>query len=176
MVTWLGRINLVCSLFNMLPALPLDGGRVLRALVWHYTRDFTRATRIAGGIGRGFGQAMIFGGILLLLLFAAPGGLWFALIGWFLVAAATAEMRLATISGALGSMRVSDAMARDPVVAPAGQDLAGFVEGMFGGTLHAAYPVVDGNEVEGIVGFRAITAVAPQRWEETSDRRGRPDP
>ena len=95
LIAWsLGAINLVLLAFNMLPALPLDGGRVLRALVWRSTGDFTRATRTAGGIGQAFGQALIFGGILLLFLTGAFGGLWFALIGWFLFAAAGAEARM----------------------------------------------------------------------------------
>ena len=169
-VTWLGGINIVLLVFNMLPALPLDGGRVLRALVWEGTGDFTRATRIAGGLGRAFGQAMIFGGILLLLLAGALGGLWFALIGWFLVAAATAETRLATMGAALSPLRVSDAMARRPVVAAGEQTLDTFVDDVFGGSRHAAYPVLDGAQVVGAIGFRAVTAIPSDRWSETRVR------
>ena len=119
-VAWLGSINLILLAFNMLPALPLDGGRVFRAIIWQRTGDFMRATRIAGGIGRAFGQVMIAGGLVLLLLIGAPGGLWLALIGWFLVAAAAAEPRMATISSAFESMHVADAMATMPIdAAPA---------------------------------------------------------
>ncbi len=130
-VMWLGRINLILLAFNMLPALPLDGGRVFRALVWQRTGDFTRATSIAGGVGRAFGQMMIGFGVLMVLLLGALGGLWFALLGWFLMAAAQAEIRFATIGAALRSMSVGDAMASDPVTVPAGQTLADFGEGTF---------------------------------------------
>ncbi len=166
-VAWLGSINLILLAFNMLPALPLDGGRVFRALVWKRTGDFTRATRIAGSIGRGFGQVMIAGGILLLFMLGAPGGLWLALIGWFLIAAATAETRMATIAAALDPLRVADAMANRPIAAPAGATIAEFIETRFSGSRHAAYPVLDGERVVGLVGFRDLSAVPTAEWEDT---------
>ena len=92
-VAWLGWMNLILLVFNMLPALPLDGGRVLRAALWHRLGDFSRATRIAGGLGRAFGHALIVGGVLLFVM-GAPGGLWFAFIGWFLAVSAQAEAQL----------------------------------------------------------------------------------
>jgi Zn-dependent protease len=166
-VTWLGSINLILLAFNMLPALPLDGGRVFRSLLWKRTGDFTRATRIAGSVGRLFGQLMIGGGILLLLMVGAPGGLWLALIGWFLIAAATAETRMATIAVALGPLRVADAMATAPVVAPAEATVAEFIETRFSGSRHAAYPVLDGDRVVGMLGFRDLTAIPTAQWEDT---------
>ena len=143
-VTWLGRINLTLLAFNMLPALPLDGGRVFRSLVWASTGDFTRATRIAGAVGRTFGAVLIWGGISLTLIAGAPGGLWFALIGWFVYAAAGAEMSLATMQHLLEGLRVSDAMATEPVAVSAGTSLQDFVERVFPGTRFSAYPVTAG--------------------------------
>lgn len=169
-VTWLGSINILLLVFNMLPALPLDGGRVLRALLWRTSGDFTRATRTAGALGQAFGQAMIFGGILLLLLTGALGGLWFALIGWFLVAAAGAEARMATIAAALRPLRVSDAMARRPDTVDGDMTLASFANGVFADSRHAAYPVVDGPEVLGAIGYRDVAAVAPESWGLTRVR------
>lgn len=166
-VAWLGAINLILLAFNMLPALPLDGGRVFRAVVWQRTGDFTRATGIAGTIGRFFGQVMIAGGVLLLLALGAPGGLWLALIGWFLIVAATSETRMATIAVALGPLRVADAMARAPIAAPAGATIGEFIETRFSGSRHAAYPVLDGERVVGMLGFRDLTAVPTAQWEET---------
>jgi Zn-dependent protease len=164
---WLGAINLILIAFNMLPALPLDGGRVFRALVWQRTGDFTRATRIAGATGRFFGQLMIGAGVLLLLMLGAPGGLWLALIGWFLTVAAGAEMRMATIASALGPLRVADAMAGRPITAPAGSSIAAFIEEGFSGSRHAAYPVLDGERVVGMVGFRDLSAVPSSDWNDT---------
>ncbi|MEZ5073294.1 MAG: site-2 protease family protein [Solirubrobacterales bacterium] len=166
-VAWLGSINIILLVFNMLPALPLDGGRVFRSLLWKRTGDFTRATQIAGSVGRFFGQAMIAGGILLVFVAGAPGGLWLALIGWFLIAAATAETRMATIAVALGPLRVADAMATAPVVAPAGATVAEFIETRFSGSRHAAYPVLDGERVVGMLGFRDLTAIPTSQWDDT---------
>lgn len=165
-VMWLGRINLVLLAFNMLPALPLDGGRVFRALAWYRTGDFLRATRIAGTVGRGFGQLMIGFGLLSVLLLGALGGIWIAFLGWFLLAAAGAEIRFATVGAALRSMSVADAMARDPLTVPAGESLAEFSQGVFTLSRHAAYPVVDGNKLVGLLGFRDLTRVNPARWEQ----------
>jgi Zn-dependent protease len=166
-VAWLGSINLILLVFNMLPALPLDGGRVFRALIWQRTGDFTKATQIAGSLGRFFGQLMIGGGLLMLLLLGAPGGLWMALIGWFLIAAATAETRMATIAVALGPLRVADAMATAPVSAEARSTVAEFIETRFSGSRHAAYPVLDGDRVAGMLGFRDLTAVPTAEWADT---------
>ena len=166
-VVWLGSINFLLLVFNMLPALPLDGGRVFRALLWQWTGDFTRATRIAGAIGKGFGQAMIFGGILLLFLVGALGGIWLAMIGWFLTVAADAESKFATISAALGSMRVSEAMARRPVTVAAGATLSEFVSDVFERNRYTAYPVLAGERVAGLVGFRDVAAVPRGQWGQT---------
>ncbi len=167
-VMWLGRINLVLLAFNMLPALPLDGGRVFRALVWMRTRDFVRATRIAGGVGRGFGQLLIGLGLFFVLVFGALGGIWISLMGWFLMAAAGAEIRFATVGAALSSMSVADAMARNPLTVPAGQSLSEFSEGVFTQSRHAAYPVVDGGRLVGLLGFRDLTRIEPAQWDQES--------
>lgn len=168
-VTWLGTINVLLLVFNMLPALPLDGGRALRALLWRRRGDFTEATAVASAIGRGFGWAMIGGGIALLFLLGAVGGLWLALIGWFLIAAAGAEASFATMRGALSSLRVADAMATRPTTVEEGMSLAEFADGPFAATRHAAYPVIDaGGDPVGMLGFRDVVAVPPQRWSTTT--------
>lgn len=162
-VSWLGRINLILLAFNMLPALPLDGGRVLRSAIWHRTGDFSRATRFAGALGRGFGQAMIAGGVFLFIV-GAPGGLWFAFIGWFLTAAATAEAKLAEASEMLDGLTVRDAMVPHPVAAPADGSLDTFMADVFAHRRHTAYPVTDGDEVVGEIAFRAVAAIPVSEW------------
>lgn len=164
--TWLGYINIVLLVFNMLPALPLDGGRVLRAVLWQTTGDFTRATRTAAALGRGFGLFLIFSGALILIGAGAPGGLWFALIGWFLMAAADAEARFATIAASLKSLKVADAMASPATAASADATLATFAAGTFAATRHAAYPVVEDGTVVGLLSFRDVTAIPRDRWTD----------
>jgi Zn-dependent protease len=90
---WLGYTNLVLLVFNLIPALPLDGGRVLRSALWQARGDFGWATRVAAGIGRGLALLMIAGGLALLVFVGALGGAWLAFIGWFLLQAARAEAR-----------------------------------------------------------------------------------
>jgi Zn-dependent protease/CBS domain-containing protein len=162
-VSWLGRINLILLAFNMLPALPLDGGRVLRSVLWHRTADFSRATRIAGALGRSFGHALVALGLLMFVV-GAPGGLWFAFIGWFLAAAAGAEARLAETSAMLEGLAVRDAMVPDPDTAPADASLEVFMAEVFARSRHTAYPVVDGDAVVGTLAFRAVTDVPRPEW------------
>ena len=162
-VSWLGRINLILLAFNMLPALPLDGGRVLRSALWYRMADFSRATRIAGALGRGFGHAMIAFGLLMFIL-GAPGGLWFAFIGWFLAASAGAEARLAEARVMLEGLTVGDAMVPDPDVVAADASLEAFMAEVFARSRHTAYPVIDGDAVVGTVVFRAVAAVPRAEW------------
>jgi hypothetical protein len=161
-VAWLGRVNLLLLAFNLLPAPPLDGGRVLRALLWQRAGDFSRATRTAGRLGRAIGQVMVAGG---LLLFPAgfPDGLWFALIGWFIVGAAAAEGRPRRASCSRGF--VADAMVRHPVTAQADASLAAFMQDAFARSRHTAYPVLDGAASLGRIAFRAIADVPTADWE-----------
>ena len=162
-VAWLGRINLLLLAFNMVPALPLDGGRVLRSLLWKRSGNFTSATRIAGGLGRVFGQVMIAGGALLFIV-GIPGGLWFAFIGWFLTLSATAEANLAETRAMLEGLTVRDAMVADPVVAPVDASLDEFVTVVFAAGRHTAYPVTDGGAPVGTVAFRDVAAVPQSDW------------
>jgi Zn-dependent protease len=92
---WLGQMNLYLAVFNLIPALPLDGGRVLRSILWAKRRDFAAATRTAGAVSRGVAQLMIVGGVALAIIVGDFGGLWLAFLGWFVLAAAEAEVEWA---------------------------------------------------------------------------------
>jgi Zn-dependent protease len=112
---WLGQMNLSLLVFNLIPALPLDGGRILRALLWARRRDFVSATRTAAALGRGFGQLMIAGGLLLVMFVGDYGGLWLAFIGWFVLAAAEFELQAAAARDVLAGpgRRVGRSRPRD---------------------------------------------------------------
>jgi Zn-dependent protease/CBS domain-containing protein len=157
-VAWLGWVNLMLLGFNLLPALPLDGGRVLRALLWRRSGDFARATRTAGRLGRIIGHVMATGG-LVLVLFSYPSGFWLAMVGFFIVLAAGAESRLAEASVLLGGLTVADAMAPDPVAVPADADLAWFADAVYARARHTAYPVVETGRAAGRLTFRAVADV-----------------
>jgi Zn-dependent protease/predicted transcriptional regulator len=162
---WLGYINLALLVFNLLPALPLDGGRVLRSALWHFRGDFLTATRAAARIGRGFGFLLIAGGIFMFVFQGSFSGAWLAFIGWFLLQAATAEDRYALVSETLGGVRVRDLMIREPVTVPAAMSIARFMDEIAWSRRYTSYPVVDGGRVVGLLAFRCVAEVPRSEWE-----------
>jgi Zn-dependent protease len=150
---WLGSMNLVLLAFNMIPALPLDGGRVLRAALWARSGDHAAATRRAVAIASAFGRFLVAAGIVLVLLTGALGGLWFALIGWFLLNAAAGEGMLAADPAQSGP-RVADVMVADPVEVPAAMTVERFLEDVVATHRHLVYPVAIAGAPVGLVSFR----------------------
>ncbi|GLX50371.1 zinc metalloprotease [Streptomyces hygroscopicus subsp. hygroscopicus] len=138
---WLAGINLLLAVFNALPAAPLDGGRLLRAFLWWRTGDRLRATAGATAAGRGLGWLVIALGLVMFLRGGGFGGLWLALIGWFLIAAATAEGRQAQLRGVLAGVPVRDAMTRDPLTVPAVLPVADMLADPRYRYRHSAFPV-----------------------------------
>jgi Zn-dependent protease len=118
MVGWLASINLLVLVFNLLPAFPMDGGRIVRAIAWWRTGDRTAATRFAAGLGRAFGYLFIGGGLVLVFTGYVFGGVWLALIGVVINGSARAASMQTTISGRIGQMTVADVMDREPVAIP----------------------------------------------------------
>jgi Zn-dependent protease/CBS domain-containing protein len=167
---WLGYINLTLLVFNLLPALPLDGGRVLRAALWAVRRDFASATQIAANIGRGFGFLFIAGGIALFVLANSFSGAWLAFIGWFLLMAASGELRYLAVRDALDGLRVRDLMVREPQTVPASMSLGDFMDDIMWRRRYTAYPVTDNGRVVGLLPFRCVAEVPRREWDERSVR------
>ncbi|HEV2058038.1 MAG TPA: site-2 protease family protein [Solirubrobacteraceae bacterium] len=163
-VFWLGYINVVLLVFNLLPALPLDGGRVLHALLWRLRGDLARATHAAALIGVGFGSLMVAGGVLLFFASGAFGALWLALIGWFLSAAARAEAQDMVVRRALRGLQVRDVMSREPIAVPSEITLQAFVDEYAIDTTFTTYPVVERDRLVGLLPFDAVTAVPRADW------------
>jgi CBS domain-containing protein len=162
---WLGYINLVLLVFNLLPALPLDGGRVLRAILWHLRRNFAWATVVAANIGRAFGFLMIGGGLLLLILLSALSGVWLALIGLFLLQAAGSELRFLGARQALGGLRVRDLMVRDPVTVRSDLTVGELMHELVRSPRHTTYPVVDDGRAVGLLPFARVAVVPRAEWD-----------
>jgi Zn-dependent protease len=162
---WLGYVNLLLLGFNLIPAFPLDGGRVLFGSVWALTHDLARASRVAVVVSRGAALLMIGGGVLLALTGGITGGIWLAFIGWFLLQAAGAEAEQRVTEERLRGLRVRDLMTADPVSVPAGLSLADFVDQVVWKARVTTYPVVeDGGRPVGLLPFAAVAEVPRQNW------------
>ena len=118
MVAWLASINLLVLLFNLLPAFPMDGGRVVRAIAWWRTGDRTSATRFAARLGRAFGYVFIGLGLLMIVDGHVFGGVWLAVIGFVINSSARAASMQTAITGRIEGVRVYDVMDREPVAIP----------------------------------------------------------
>jgi CBS domain-containing protein len=161
-----GYINWFLLVFNMIPALPLDGGRVLRALLWIRSGDFLRATRTAGGAGKGFGYLMIGGGFMLAIFVQDISGLWLVFLGWFLLGAAQAELSSAVAQHAIGDLLVRDLMSPDPVTTMPDVTLGHFMDHIVWPHRYTTYPVVDGSgRPVGLLPFRCVAEVPRNEWD-----------
>jgi len=163
---WLGYINLFLLVFNLIPALPLDGGRVLRSALWKAKGDFAWATRRAADVGRGFGYLMIAAGVFLTIFESAFSGIWLAFLGWFLLTAAGAEAQSVAARQALEGLRVRDLMVTDPVVAYADETIGRFVDDSAGFARHTTYPVLDDGRVVGLLPVRRVMQTPRAEWDE----------
>src|ERR687896_38939 len=167
---WLGYINLTLLVFNLLPALPLDGGRVLRSALWAARDDFGWATRISASIGRGFGFLFIAGGIALFVFANSFSGAWLAFIGWFLLGAASAELRFLAVRDALAGLRVRDLMVRDPSTVSQGASIGQFMDEVVLPNRYTTYPVVENGRAVGLLPFRCVAQIPRGEWDERTVR------
>jgi Zn-dependent protease/predicted transcriptional regulator len=159
-VIWLGGTNLLLGVFNLLPAAPLDGGRVLQSLVWMRVHNRAQASLVASRTGRMLGQVLIaFGLLIAFMTTSILSGLWLAIIGWFVYSVATVEQQATTRKQLLGGVTVADVMSHDLPMLPAYQDVESVVERVLDEP-HEYYPVVefDGTPV-GVVSVDALVRV-----------------
>jgi Zn-dependent protease/CBS domain-containing protein len=162
---WLGYINLVLAAFNLLPASPLDGGRVLHAALWRVKGDYAWATRVASEIGQGFGYLFIALGLAMFVFQGSFSGAWLAFIGWYLLQGARAEARYVATEQALGGLRVRDLMVRDPVTVDADSTLARVMDDVARSHRFTTYPVLDGGSPVGLLAFASVAAVPRPEWD-----------
>jgi Zn-dependent protease/CBS domain-containing protein len=165
-VSWLGYINLSLLVFNLIPAQPLDGGRVLHSALWRWRGDFVWATRIAAEVGRGFGYLLIAVGVAMFIFQGSFSGAWLAFLGWFLLNAATAEARYLLTRQALSGLRVRDVMTPNPVVVSPDTTLGEFMDDIMFSRRHTTYPVVADGKVVGLLPFRCVANVPRAEWDE----------
>ncbi|WFR72633.1 site-2 protease family protein [Prescottella defluvii] len=142
-LAWLGITNVILAVFNLLPGAPLDGGRVLHAILWRRSGDRLSAAVGAARSGRALGLALIVLGAFQALYAHGVGGLWLMLLGWFLRSAANVELMSASMRHQLGDLQIGQIMTPSPVVVHADADVSAFVADVLPGLRHHTFPVVD---------------------------------
>lgn len=168
---YLAFINAALAVFNMIPAFPLDGGRVLRSAIWYFKGDIMRATRIASNIGAGFAFLLMALGLLSVIGGNFIGGIWWFLIGLFVRAAAAGGYERQVQRRALSGAAVARFMRRDPVAVRADMRLDRVVEDYFYRYYFKSFPVVDAeNRLVGCVSLQAVREVDHGTWPQRNVR------
>ena len=162
-LSWLGYINIILGVFNLLPAFPLDGGRILQSLIWLRTGDRLRATRIAARIGMVFAFLLIaYGLVTFLVAGSLIGGVWSVFLGWFLLSAARAEETGGLIRQALSGIRVAEVMTPNPVQAPDDINVDEALHSYVLASRHSTFPTHDASgRLSGLLTMAALKNVAP---------------
>jgi len=168
MLMWLGLINIGLAAFNMIPGFPLDGGRVLRGLIWWITGNPKRATTIAARVGQVIAFAMIVYGVFQFFRGTGINGLWMAFIGWFLLSASRESYAQMVISEGLRGLRVGDVMSRDFPVVDSYTNLQTFAEENLTRTGRRFWVVTLNGQPEGIITPNEIGSVQRNRWLYTT--------
>ncbi len=168
---WLGFSNGTLLLFNLVPAYPLDGGRLLRAWLWRRRGDRYRATATAALLGRAFGFVIIGLGLLALFFERDLGGVWLIFIGLFVMSAARNEEAHVMMNGALSGLLVSDVMSRDPMLAPGWITVEEFMRTYLPMQRAAAYPLKTFEGApDGMVTLARLAEVPPESRRTTRVR------
>lgn len=167
-LAYLSFINFLLAGFNMLPAFPLDGGRVLRSIIWGITQNLRLATNVAVQIGAFFGLGLIFFGVLLLFNHVVIGGIWLMVIGFFLRQAAQGSLQMVVMRQQLQGEKVRRFMTTDLVTVPRGLTVQNFVDGYVFHHRFSYYPVVDDDgRLSGLLSARAPRNVPQDQWSAT---------
>jgi Zn-dependent protease/CBS domain-containing protein len=167
-LVWLGFINITLALFNMIPGYPLDGGRVLRAVIWWITRNADRSTRLAAQVGQAVAFLFILSGLFRFFVGANFGGLWLAFIGWFLLDASRSSYIQVELMAGLRNRRVADIMDHDCGTVEGHLSLQEFVDEYVLRTGHRCFVVVQNGRVCGLITTHEVKKVDRDSWSQTS--------
>jgi Zn-dependent protease/CBS domain-containing protein len=177
MLLWLGPINILLGLFNLIPGFPLDGGRVLRSILWAFTDDFRRATRWATIIGQAVGWLMILAGVAMVFGATVPvlgsgtlNGMWLAFIGWFLVQAASQSYQQAMVEDMLEGVPITRLMREPAPAVPPDLPISALVYDHIMQGDERAFPVVEGDRLLGVVYIENLRELNHSAWDQTSVR------
>ncbi|WAS94955.1 site-2 protease family protein [Nannocystis punicea] len=170
---WLGPLNLFLGLFNLLPGFPLDGGRILRALLWRATGDLQAATRWASMSGQAIGFVLVFAGLSMIFGARLPwfgsgivSGVWISVIGWFLASAAAMSYRQLVVMHLVEGVPVRRLMRRDVAVIPPDMSVTRLVDDYLMRSDQRAFPVLAGDRLVGIACLDDVRTVDRDVWNE----------
>jgi CBS domain-containing protein len=171
---WLGSINFTVGLFNLIPGFPLDGGRILRSLLWAATDDLRRATRWASWAGQGIAWLMILAGIAMTFGARIPffgtglgNGLWLAFIGWFLNSASSQSYQRVVVQDILEGVEVKRMMRSCPPTVPPGISVGDLVHEHVMRADDHAFPVMEDGRLAGLVSLEDVRALSRGQWDGT---------
>jgi len=163
----LAVINFTVAVFNLAPAFPLDGGRVLRAALWHWRRDLKEATFISSRIGRGFGTALMILGVIAFLGGNLIGGMWWFLIGLFVRGAASSSYQQLVLKDTIQGQPVRRFMHSEPVTVAPSLSIAEWVDEYVYRHHYKMYPVVDGPRLLGCITVDSLQGLQREDWSST---------
>jgi CBS domain-containing protein len=163
---YLAFINALLAVFNLLPAFPLDGGRILRSALWHWKKDLRRATRIATGIGAGFGISLAVFGLFNALVGNLIGGIWYILIGLFVRGAARMSYRQLLLHLAFEGKNVTRLMNAEPDTVSPDMSLSSLIEEHLPRQQGKTIPVTDNGRLAGCVTLAQIKMIPREEWGE----------
>jgi CBS domain-containing protein len=177
LLMWLGPVNIGVAIFNLIPGFPLDGGRILRSILWKATGDVRKATRWAATIGQGIGWMFIVAGIATMFGMRVPflgggmmGGMWTAFIGWFLTRAAAQSIQAMELKELFSGVPVARAMRTAAPVVSSDASIGAVVDLWFTRTDETAIPVDEHGRFVGMLTLLAVKAIPRERWETTPVR------
>lgn len=167
-LVWFGTINIVLALFNLLPAFPLDGGRIYQAWLWRRGLSNEEATAKAARLGGTIGRVMVWIGAIEAVLVALVSGVWLMMIGWFLREASQAELRGSRTESSLRRFTSRDVMTSRPMTVAGSRLVSQFVDDAVASGRHSAYPVMEGDKVIGLVDMTSIRSLPADEWPNTA--------
>lgn len=168
--SYLALINLVIVLFNLIPAFPLDGGRIFRAALWWWKDSLQWATRIATHVGAGFGLFLIFMGILSLIAGDLFSGIWWIILGFFLRQAASSSRAQYYVRQELQGESVRKFMTKNPITVPPDIRVKEFIDQYVYQSHHHVYPVAEQGNLLGYISLKEVKALTPEEWARTAVR------
>jgi CBS domain-containing protein len=177
LLLWLGSVNVILGIFNLIPGFPLDGGRVLRSILWAVTDNLRRATYLASLVGHGIAWLMVGSGIAMAFGIRIPffgtgfvNGLWLAFIGWFLHSASAQSYQKIVVQDILEGVPVARMMRSDPPTCSADCSVSRLVHEHIMKTDDQSFPILDNGRLIGLVTLQDVRGVSRDAWDTTTIR------